>query len=116
MCQSYIPAPPVVNQGYRPSTEITALQVLCCVTTPAPLVLQLIKAVLAIGTVAVKLADGLELIVGVGHQYGVIPAFNWVSVVKVQVLLALCLFSCQAFHRGWLGLGWAAHHHNPAGM
>src|SRR5664280_2946762 len=105
MRQSHVPAPPVVDQGYRWSTEIAALKVLCGVATPAPLVLQLIKAVLAIGTVSIKLTDGLELKTGVGHQDGVVPAFKrFGGVLQVQVFLALGLFACHALRSGGLGL------------
>ena len=104
MRQSHIPAPPVVSQGHGSCTEVAALQVLRGVATPAPLVLQLIKAVLAIGTVAVELADGLDLKAGVGHQDGVVPALERIGVLEVEVLLTLGLFSRQALHCSRLGL------------
>ena len=89
MGQSHVPAPPVVDQGHGPCREIAAFQVVGGVATPAPLVDQLIKAVFAIGTIAVELADGVERMVGVGHQHRVLPDFGvaW-SVGEQQGLLA----------------------------
>jgi hypothetical protein len=58
------------------------------VATPAPLLLQLIKAVLVIGAVTIELADGLEFVVGVAHQNRVVPAFEWISVLKVPSTIA----------------------------
>jgi hypothetical protein len=34
------------------------------------------------------LADGLEFVVGVAHQNRVVPAFEWISVLKVPSTIA----------------------------
>ena len=49
-----VPAPPVVDQGHGTGREIAALQILRGVASPAPLVLEFIEAVLAIGPVPVQ--------------------------------------------------------------
>jgi hypothetical protein len=54
-----IPAP-VVDQRYSSRTGLAALNVLRGKAAPAPLVLQLIKAVLAVGPIPVELAKGLQ--------------------------------------------------------
>jgi hypothetical protein len=67
---------------------------------PAPLVLQFVKAVLAIGPISIELANGLQIVVGIRHQDGVFPQLQWDGVGKVEVLLALCpLAGRRAFRR-----------------
>src|SRR5438094_8937131 len=53
--QAHKPTPPVVDQCHVLGGEPTAMQVVRGVTTPAPLILQLIEAILAVSAVAVEL-------------------------------------------------------------
>ena len=57
--------------------------------TPAPRVLDLVEAVLAVGAVAVELPDVLQLVVRVAHQHRVLPVLDRLVLVdEVQFGLA----------------------------
>src|ERR1700749_1586181 len=66
-------APPVEDQRNTAGEQPAPLQVVCCETTPAPLVLQFVERVLAIAPIAVQLAQRDDLAVQRGHQRGVFP-------------------------------------------
>src|SRR6516165_5766477 len=65
--------PPVEHQRDAASHQAAALEVAGGEATPAPLVLQLVEVVLAIGAVAIELTDSQNLAVQRGHQHGVFP-------------------------------------------
>ena len=52
----HVPAPPVVDQRHRARGDLAAVHVLGGEAAPAPLVLQLVKAVLAVTAAAVELS------------------------------------------------------------
>jgi hypothetical protein len=55
--------PDAYDQRYSSRTGLAALNVLLGEAAPAPLVLQLVKAVLAVRSIPVELAKGLQWIV-----------------------------------------------------
>ena len=55
-----VPAPPVVDQRTGACRGLAAVDVLCGEATHSPLVLELVKSVIAIGTVSVELPDRLR--------------------------------------------------------
>src|SRR5262249_60528489 len=66
-------APPVVDQRHAGGQQTATSQILGCEAAPAPMVLQLIKRVLAIRTVPVELAQGEDFAVQRCHQGGIFP-------------------------------------------
>ena len=88
--------PPVVDQRHPSCRQLATVQVVRGEAAPAPLVLQLIERVLGIRAIPVELAQAENLIVGVGHQHGVLIAGNTLSSLSIrldkrQQLLALIL-------------------------
>ena len=64
--------PPVVDEGDDAGGETAAREVLRGEAAPAPLVLQLVERVLAVGAVAIELAEADDLGIERGHQGGVL--------------------------------------------
>src|SRR5438105_12389975 len=73
--------PPVEHQRDAAGHQAAALEVAGGEAAPAPLVLQLVEAVLAIGAVAIELTESQNLVVERGHQHGVFP--NLAAVVDL---------------------------------
>src|SRR5438309_6485636 len=71
--QAHKQAPPVVNETNATGEQPAALQVLGRETTPAPVVLQFIKSILAIRPVTIQLAQSQNLADQRGHQSSVFP-------------------------------------------
>src|SRR6516225_1623310 len=65
--------PPVEHQRDTAGHQAAALEVARREATPAPLVLQFVKTVLAIGAIAIELTERQYLAVERGHQHGVFP-------------------------------------------
>src|SRR5262252_8860497 len=65
--------PPVEHKRDAARHQAAALEVAGGEAAPAPLVLQLVEAVLAIGAVAIELTESQNLVVERGHQHGVFP-------------------------------------------
>ena len=57
-----IPAPPVVHERDGSGTGLAALDVLGREAAPAPLVFQLVKAILTVSSVPVKLSESVQRI------------------------------------------------------
>lgn len=74
--KAHVPTPPVVDQRHRPRREVAALQILGGITAPAPLILEFIESIFAIGPIPVQLADGFCRVVSVADQDGVFPEFG----------------------------------------
>src|SRR6201998_2218783 len=66
-------APPVVDQRHAGGQQAATLQIVRREATPAPVVLQFVKRVLAIRTVTVELAQGEDFAVQRRYQGGVFP-------------------------------------------
>ena len=62
VCQTREQAPPVVDQRHRAGEQPATMQILCREAAPAPLVLQFVEDVLAIGPVAIQLAQGQDFV------------------------------------------------------
>src|SRR4051812_1005385 len=73
ICKPHVPAPPVVDQRHRPCAQRATFDVVCAVTAPAPLILDFIKAVLAVSAVAIELPHVLELVRRIAHKDCVFP-------------------------------------------
>src|ERR1019366_10453685 len=50
-------APPIIDQRHRAREQTASRQILCGEAAPTPLVLQLVKRVLAVGTIAIQLPE-----------------------------------------------------------
>ena len=68
-----VPTPPVVDQRTRACRGLAAVDILRGEAAHLPLVLQLVKAVLAISPVAVELPYGLDGVGHVGDHHRVLP-------------------------------------------
>src|SRR5207253_2226497 len=66
-------APPVVDQRYTARQQPAAFEIMRGEAAPAPLVLQLVKRILAVGPIAIQLTERQDLAVERGHQRGVFP-------------------------------------------
>ena len=113
MGQPHVPTPPVVDQRHGPRAERAALDVVRAVAAPAPLVVDLVEAIFAVGSVAVQLADVLQLVVRVAHQHRVLPALDRLVLVDevqlgLHLILALAPTPLGLDHQ--VGLAHAAHH------
>ena len=53
VCQSDIPTPPIVDERDCPRREVATFQVMRGIATPAPLVFQLIEAILTVSPIPV---------------------------------------------------------------
>jgi hypothetical protein len=94
--QTYEQVPPIERQRDAARHQAAALEIAGGEATPAPLVLQLIEAVLAIGAIAIELAEGQNLAVERGHQNGIFP--NLAAVVdrgKAKPQLAVAIARSQ---------------------
>jgi hypothetical protein len=60
--QAHEQGPPVIHQGDRAGIEAAAFEVLRGKAAPAPLVLQFIKGVLAVGAITVELCHGADFV------------------------------------------------------
>ena len=87
--QSGIPAPPVVDQPHGAGGEPTTGQITGGVPTPTPLILEFVKTVLCIGTVAVQLRDTQNAFLDIRHQHGVFVDLGLASVHESKFQLAL---------------------------
>src|SRR5437868_14685921 len=67
-------APPVVDQRYTARQQPAAFEIMRGEAAPAPLVLQLVERILAVGPIAIQLTERQDLAAERGHQRGVPPA------------------------------------------
>src|SRR6266849_5630533 len=65
--------PPIAHQRDAARHQAAALEIASREAAPAPLVFQFVEAVLAIGTVAIELAEGQDFAAQRGDQNGVLP-------------------------------------------
>src|SRR5260370_5766905 len=79
--QAHEQVPPIEDQRDIACHQRAALEIAGREAAPAPLVLQLVEAVLAIGAVAIELAERKNLAVERGHQNGVFP--NLAAVINL---------------------------------
>jgi hypothetical protein len=107
-----LPTPPVVHQPHGPGAALAALDALGREAAPAPLVIQLIKAVLAIGPVPVKLAKHIQGISADGHRHHVLLGLH-VLVRHQQLDLLARLVLGFAAHRQ-IRFNGPTQHHDPA--
>ena len=105
-----VPTPPVVDQRAGPRRCLAALDVLRGEAAHAPLVFQLVEAVLAVRTVAVELPHGLDRHLGVRDHDCVLPqALGFVHAGASQVeleLLAVCRHRTNTPHLGVRTISW----------
>src|SRR5262245_6462560 len=80
--------PPVVNEGDQAGGKPTTSEVLCGEPAPTPLVLQLIEGVLAIGPVAIELAESEDLGIERSHQRRVLVDLTLVDLGERKSQLA----------------------------
>src|SRR5215475_11221030 len=71
--QAHEQIPPVEEQRDHARNQAAALEVTGREAAPAPLVLQFIENVLAVGTIAIKLTDRKDLAIERGDENGVFP-------------------------------------------
>ena len=71
-----VPAPPVVDQCNSARTALAALDVLGREAAPPPLILQLVKPVLAVSTVTIELTKGVQRVGAVCHQHRILPSLH----------------------------------------
>ncbi|MBN8450500.1 MAG: hypothetical protein J0M13_16135 [Candidatus Accumulibacter sp.] len=72
MRQSNEQTPPVVDQSHGTSSQLTAMQVVRRIAAPTPLILEFIEGGLGIRPIPVELTEAENLVVGVGHENGVL--------------------------------------------
>ena len=86
-----------------------AFHVLRRITAPAQLIFQFVEAVLAIGTITIELADGVQVVVAVGDEHRIFPDFHRLERFgKLQAGLAFGAFA-------GLGLNGEVSFDRPAG-
>src|SRR6202023_355291 len=73
--QTHEQVPPVEDEGENACHDPAARQVVGGKSAPAPVVLQLVEAVLTISSVPVKLPNGQNLGLQRGHQNSIFPGF-----------------------------------------